>query len=125
MITLYGIPNCDTVKKSRAWLDERQIAYQFHDFKKQGVPDDALAQWTTALGWEPLVNKKGTTWRKLGAAEQAAVVDTATAIALMQRHASVIKRPVAVNAAAKTGSQTTVGYSPEAWAGWAAMPGKA
>lgn len=129
MINLYGIPHCDTVKKSRAWLDEHQIAYQFHDFKKQGVPADALAQWTAALGWEPLVNKKGTTWRKLVAAEQSAVADVATATALMLRHASVIKRPVVVNAAAPLGNSTTVsitaGYSPEVWATWAEKPAKA
>jgi arsenate reductase (glutaredoxin) len=125
MITLYGIPNCDTVKKSRAWLDEHRLVYQFHDFKKQGVPEDALAQWVTALGWEPLVNKKGTTWRKLDTAEQAAVVDAATATALMLRHASVIKRPVVVNTAAKAGNHTSVGYSPDVWASWAATPAKA
>jgi arsenate reductase (glutaredoxin) len=124
MITLYGIPNCDTVKKSRAWLDEHKIAYQFHDFKKHGVPADALAQWTAVLGWEPLVNKKGTTWRKLDASEQAAVVDAATATALMLRQASVVKRPVVVNTAAKAGHHTTVGYSPEVWTSWANTPAK-
>jgi arsenate reductase (glutaredoxin) len=111
MITLYGIPNCDTVKKSRAWLDEHQLIYHFHDFKK------------------PLVNKKGTTWRKLDAAQQSAVVDVATATALMLRHASVIKRPVVVNDAAPMGNSsivlTTVGYSPEVWATWAEKPVKA
>jgi arsenate reductase (glutaredoxin) len=124
MITLYGIPQCDTVKKSRAWLDEHQLAYQFYDFKKQGVPQDALAQWIAALGWERLVNKKGMTWRKLDLAEQTAVVDSATATALMLRHASVIKRPVVVNTAAKAGDQTSVGFSPETWASWAAKPAK-
>ena len=74
LITLYGIPNCDTVKKSRVWFDYRGIAYQFHDFKKQGVPELALRQWVERLGWEALVNKKGTTWRKLDATAQAAVV---------------------------------------------------
>jgi arsenate reductase (glutaredoxin) len=125
MIILYGISNCDTVKKSRAWLDAHNIAYQFYDFKKLGVPADDLARWITALGWEPLVNKKGTTWRKLDEAEQAAVTNAATATALMLRHASVIKRPVVVNAAAPAGSRTTMGYSPEVWASWAAKPAKA
>jgi arsenate reductase (glutaredoxin) len=110
-ITLYGIPNCDTVKKSRAWFDERGIAYQFHDFKKQGVPIAALRQWVKALGWEALVNKKGTTWRKLDAVAQAAVHDEDSAIALMLSQASVIKRPVV-----QRGSKLSVGYAPEHWA---------
>jgi arsenate reductase (glutaredoxin) len=107
---IYGIPNCDTVKKSRAWMDAQGKAYQFHDFKKQGVPQDALRQWVNALGWEALVNKKGTTWRKLDAAEQAAVVDADSAMALMQREPSVIKRPVVMR-----GDAVTVGYVPEKW----------
>jgi arsenate reductase (glutaredoxin) len=110
MITLYGIAHCDSVKKSRAWLDAHALAYQFHDFKKQGVPAEALDRWISALGWEALVNKKGTTWRKLDGAAQAAVVDGASAKALMLRESSVIKRPVLVR-----GNQITVGYCPEAW----------
>jgi arsenate reductase (glutaredoxin) len=109
-ITLYGIPNCDTVKKSRTWFDEAGIAYQFHGFKKQGVPEAALRQWVKALGWEALVNKKGTTWRKLDASTQAAVIDTASAIALMLANSSVIKRPVVQSSAS-----VTVGYVPEMW----------
>jgi arsenate reductase (glutaredoxin) len=109
-ITLYGIPNCDTVKKSRAWFDEAGKAYQFHDFKKQGVPEAALRQWVKALGWETLVNKKGTTWRKLDAATQAAVMDADSAIALMLANSSVIKRPVVVQNA-----KVTVGHVPEQW----------
>jgi hypothetical protein len=65
MTTLYGIPNCDTVKRARAWLDEHGVAYTFHDFKKQGVPEAELDQWLKKPGWEALVNRKGTTWRKL------------------------------------------------------------
>jgi arsenate reductase (glutaredoxin) len=107
---IYGIPNCDTVKKSRAWMDAQGKAYQFHDFKKQGVPEAALRQWVNALGWEALVNKKGTTWRKLDAAEQASVVDADSATALMQREPSVIKRPVVMR-----GDEVTVGYVPEKW----------
>ncbi|MEO7401343.1 MAG: ArsC family reductase [Polaromonas sp.] len=112
MITLYGIANCDTVKKARAWLTEHGQAYEFHDFKKLGVPPEKLAQWTQALGWEKLLNRKGTTWRQLDAATQAAVVDAASARALMLAHASVIKRPVVV-----WGPDTTVGFDPAAWAG--------
>lgn len=113
MIILYGIPNCDTVKKSRAWFNSHNVAYQFHDFKKQGVPDDPLHAWVEALGWESLVNTKGTTWRKLPADEQTAVTNALSAQALMLRQASVIKRPVVV-----MGSKLTVGYNPEVWAQW-------
>ncbi|MBS7806555.1 ArsC family reductase [Variovorax sp. PCZ-1] len=109
-ITLFGIPNCDTVKKSRAWFDQAGVAYHFHDFKKQGVPEADLRQWVKALGWEALVNKKGTTWRKLDEATQAGITDAETAIALMLSNSSVIKRPVVVK-----GSHISVGYSPEKW----------
>ena len=71
MITLYGIPNCDTVKKARAWLTDHDVDHQFHDFKKQGVPADFLPGWIAAVGWETLVNRKGTTWRKLDEARHA------------------------------------------------------
>lgn len=94
MIILYGIPNCDTVKKARAWLGDQGVDYQFHDFKKSGVPADQLARWTEAAGWEKVLNRKGTTWRKLDAAEQAGVHDSASAQALMLANPSVIKRPV-------------------------------
>lgn len=94
MITLYGIPNCDTVKKARAWLTAQGVSYQFHDFKKQGVPPDHLKAWSQTVGWETLLNRKGTTWRTLDAATQASVTDAASAQALMLAQASVIKRPV-------------------------------
>ena len=93
-ITLYGIPNCDTVKKARRWLDDHGIAYDFHDFKKQGVPQARLDTWMDARGWEKLVNRQGTTWRKLEPAAQAAVTDKGAARALMLAQPSVIKRPV-------------------------------
>jgi arsenate reductase (glutaredoxin) len=108
--TLYGIPHCDTVKKSRAWFDAAGRSYVFHDFKKQGVPEAALHQWVKALGWEALVNKKGTTWRKLDTKQQGAVTDEASAMALMRAHSSVIKRPVVVQ-----GARVSVGYRPEQW----------
>lgn len=94
MITLYGIPHCDTVKKARAWLAEREVEYRFHDFKKQGVPEEALDRWLNQVGWETLVNRKGTTWRKLDDSTREAVTDNASARALMLAHSSVIKRPV-------------------------------
>lgn len=113
--TLYGIANCDTVKKSRAWLDECGVAYSFHDFKKQGLPAHALDDWVAALGWQPLINKKAT-WHKLDAATQAGVVDAASAKALMLAHPSVIKRPVAQWADAAGRSQFSVGFAPQQWA---------
>lgn len=91
---LYGIPNCDTVKKARAWLGAQGITPVFHDFKKQGVPAGALAHWVQALGWEKLLNRQGTTWRRLDAATQATVQDAASAMRLMQAQPSLIKRPV-------------------------------
>lgn len=111
-ITLFGIPHCDTVKKARLWLQDQGLAYQFHDFKKDGVPADALARWMQAVGWEVLLNRKGTTWRKLDAAVQARVQDGASAAALMQAQASVIKRPVVQ----WPDGRVTVGFTPQGFA---------
>ena len=94
MITVYGIPNCDTVKKARAWLAERGLEVAFHDFKKQGVPAAELPAWLAAFGRDKLINRAGTTWRKLDEAAKAAVIDDASAQALMLGEPSVIKRPV-------------------------------
>ncbi len=91
---VYGIPNCDTVKKARAWLSAQGVDYQFHDFKKLGVPPARLAAWQAALGWEKLVNRQGTSWRKLDAAIQASVQDAASASTVLQAQPSIIKRPV-------------------------------
>ena len=116
---LYGIPNCDTVKKARAWLAQAGVQVQFHDFKKQGVPPDLLDQWMAELGWATLVNRKGTTWRKLDHVAQAAIQDARSAKALMLSQPSVIKRPVVV-----WGSDlpTTVGFDPSTFAQtWAAV----
>lgn len=93
-LTLYGIPNCDTVKKARAWLADQGVAVVFHDFKKQGVPPDQLQRWLAAAGWQQVLNRRGTTWRKLDAATQASVQDAASAAALLLREPSAIKRPV-------------------------------
>lgn len=93
-LLVYGIPNCNTVKKARTWLDEQGAAFAFHDYKKQGVPADRLDAWIAQVGWEVLVNRKGTTWRQLDEAVKAGVMDAASAKALMLQHASVIKRPV-------------------------------
>lgn len=94
MITVYGIANCDTVKKARTWLTDQGLTHTFHDFKKSGVPADRLTQWADALGWERLLNRQGTTWRKLDAATQARARDSAGAQALMAEQPSLIKRPV-------------------------------
>ena len=91
---LYGIPNCDQVKKARIWLTNRGIAYRFHNFKKSGVDGLLLAEWEKLLGWQALLNRKGTTWRTLPDADKASVKDAVTATALMSTHPSLIKRPV-------------------------------
>jgi len=93
-ILVYGIPNCDTVKKARTWLTDHGLAYEFHDFKKMGVPEASIEHWIQTVGWEPLLNRKGTTWRKLDASKQANVQDAASAKDVMMRHPSLIKRPV-------------------------------
>ncbi|QBE65260.1 ArsC family reductase [Pseudoduganella lutea] len=99
MITLYGIPNCDTVKKARVWLAEQQQDFTFHDFKKQGLDEVTVRHWLRHVDWEALVNRKGTTWRGLPDERKAAVVDAASATALMLEFPSVIKRPVLQTAA--------------------------
>ena len=93
-ITVYGIANCDTVKKARAWLDEHQAVYTFVDFKKTGVPTDRLGAWANALGWGMLINRRGTTWRKLDGAMQAGANTSIGAQKLALTMPSVIKRPV-------------------------------
>src|SRR5438045_9404050 len=91
---LDGIPNCDTVKRSRAWLEDRGVEHRFHDFKKGGVPRESIDRWIDRLGWETLLNRQGTTWRKLDDATKASVIDAESARAVMASHASVIKRPI-------------------------------
>lgn len=93
MITVYGIPNCNTVKKAREWLDTHAIAYTFHDYKKQPPTHAQLQQWADALGWQALLNTRGTTWRTLSD-EQRADVDQSRALALMADKPSLIKRPL-------------------------------
>jgi Spx/MgsR family transcriptional regulator len=118
MTTLYGIPNCDTVKKARAWLNEHGVAHDFHDFKKLGVPEAALDQWLVQLGWESLVNRKSTTWRQLAEATRTAVVDAASARPVLLTHPSLIKRPVV----RWTGENeaVTVGFDAADWSARAA-----
>ncbi len=92
-ITIYGIPNCDTMKKARKWLNDHGIEYQFHDFKKAGLERQLLLDWVAELGWETLLNKRGMMWRKLDA-ETKANIDQASAIEVMLATPSIIKRPV-------------------------------
>ncbi len=93
-IRLYGIANCDSVRRARSWLAENGRSHEFIDFKKGGVPPARLDAWLAAAGWEKLLNRNGTTWRQLPDAERAAVVDAAAARQLMLRQPSIIKRPV-------------------------------
>jgi Spx/MgsR family transcriptional regulator len=108
---VYGIPNCDSVKKARTWLADHGLNATFHDFKKQGVPAAEVDIWLAAVGWETLLNRKGTTWRKLDADLQASVTDSASAKRVMLKHASTIKRPVI----AWPSGHITVGFTPEQW----------
>lgn len=110
-VTIYGIPNCDTMKKARAWLAEHGIEAAFHDYKKDGIDLDRLARWSRAVGWETLLNRAGTTFRKLPDAEKQGL-DERKALALMQAQPSLIKRPVLEYGAKKP----LVGFKPEIYA---------
>ena len=110
MLTLYGIKNCDTVKKARQWLDTQGIEYRFHDFRKDGLDLSLLERWETELGWEALLNKRGTSWRKLEESQREGV-DRAKALMLMLAQPSLIKRPVL-----ETGTKTLIGFIPEEYA---------
>ncbi len=108
-IDLYGIPNCDTVKKARVWLEQRGIEYAFHDYKKEGADPTKLSAWSDASGWEALLNRRGTTFRALSDADKADI-DRAKAIRLMQAHPSLIKRPVVEHA-----SGVLIGFDAAEW----------
>ena len=109
--TLYGIPNCDTVKKARAWLDGRGTAYRFHDFRKLGVLEGELHRWITTAGWEKLVNRQGTTWRRLDEATRDGLVDAVSAALLMRAQPSLIRRPVLT-----FGEAIVIGFDPARYA---------
>lgn len=91
---LYGIANCSTVKKARLWLEQHELAVEFHDFKKLGASGTLLQEWTKQVGWEKLINRKGTTWRQLPDDAKASICTETNAISLMQAKPSVIKRPI-------------------------------
>lgn len=117
MLTVYGIPQCQSVKKARQWLDDQQVVYQFHDYKKQGVPEQALAIWVETLGWEVVLNRRSTTWRQLPATSQQALLNSkdaaeqqAQAIALMLAHPSLIKRPLVTGC-----TPPLVGFDAQCW----------
>ena len=109
-LTLYGIPNCDTVKKARSWLDAHRIAYTFHDYKKAGVPTANLDRWCLEAGWEKVLNRAGTTFKKLppGVKDK---LDEGAAKRLMQVQPSIIKRPIVEHPRG-----LLVGFSPDEWA---------
>ncbi len=109
-VTLFGIPNCDTVKKARTWLDTAGVTYIFHDYKKTGIDASTLARWVDEVGWEALVNRAGTTFRKLSDTDKNGV-DRTKAIALMIAQPSLIKRPVVEGA-----GRLLVGFKPDVWA---------
>jgi len=108
-ITLHGIPNCDTVKKARTWLESKGIAYDFRDYKKAPLTPEELAGWTAVTGWEPLLNKAGSTFKKLPDADKVDI-DEAKAISIMVANPSVIKRPVVTGA-----GDLLVGFKPHLW----------
>ncbi|MFC5475185.1 ArsC family reductase [Paraherbaspirillum soli] len=107
-ITLYGIPNCDTVKKARTWLDDQEIAYTFHNFKKDGITQQLITTWLADVAWDVLINRKGTTWRGLSEQRRTSITDGVSATPLMIELPSIIKRPVLF-----TGKRTYVGFSDE------------
>ncbi|MHA7810926.1 MAG: ArsC family reductase [Marinobacter adhaerens] len=111
---LYGIKNCDTVKKARKWLDEQGIDYEFHDFKKDGLQSELLFGWEQAVGWETLLNRRGTTWRKLPE-DVRDTIDAQSAHEIMLENPSIIKRPVVEN-----GGDVRVGFSADEWPAWLA-----
>lgn len=108
MFTIYGIPNCDTVKKARTWLDKNGIEYQFHDYKKLGIAPEKIQDWFKEYPWQKLVNKTSTTWKELSDEEKALVQDEKSATNLMVKKTSVIKRPVLEDS---TGKAVAVGFS--------------
>lgn len=110
MVTLYGIANCDTVKKARRWLDEHAIDYHFHDYKKAQIQESTLQRWIAEVGWEKLLNRHGTTWRKLPETVKS-TIDEREATRLMMEMPSIIKRPVL-----DTGKARYVGFKPEQYA---------
>lgn len=107
---IYGIKNCDTMKKAFAWLDGKKIAYDFHDYKKDGVPPGKLKEWASRAGWEKLANTRGPTWRKIPESQRTGLTET-RALALLTRNPSAIKRPIV-----EAGSGLLIGFDPAEYA---------
>ncbi|MGQ7843593.1 ArsC family reductase [Granulosicoccus sp. 3-233] len=110
-IRIFGIPNCDTMKKARKWLVEHDIEHEFHDYRKAGIDEERLRDWIAVTGWEILLNRRGTTWRNVPQ-ETKDNIDEATAIELMLDNPSIIKRPVLTME-----DRIEVGFKPELYAG--------
>ncbi len=94
MYTLYGIPNCNTIKKARSWFENHGLEYHFYNYKTNPISTQQLKRWSAKFGWERLLNKQGTTWRKLSAADQVAIVNEETAFAILKAYPSIVKRPI-------------------------------
>lgn len=107
--TIFGIRNCDTMKRAFAWLDERGVEYEFHDYKKRGISVAQLGEWSARVGWQALLNTRGTTWRSLASAQQGNLTEQG-ALTLMSSNPSLIKRPVLV-----AGTAILVGYDIDAY----------
>lgn len=105
---IYGIKNCNSVKKAFDWLASKNMDYTFHDFKKEGLSEAKLKEWVSAVGWEALLNKRGTTWRKISKEDQERILDADTAVTFMLENTSAIKRPVV-----ETTNKVYVGLDPE------------
>lgn len=108
MLTLYGIPNCDTIKKARTWLDKNKVAYQFHDYRKDGIAPEKVAGWFSEFPWEKVLNKASTTWKALSEEEKAQVTDAGSAAKLLSANPTAIKRPVVED---ESGKALTLGFN--------------
>lgn len=103
---VYGIPNCDVTKKAMAWLNKNKVAFEFHDYKKSGISISKLNEWSSALSWETILNKRGTTWKSISPEIQQTITNQKMAVQLMQEHTSLIKRPVI-----ETGNDILTGFN--------------
>lgn len=109
MIHIYGIKNCDTMKKAMKWLESQNLEYRFHDYRKDGVPVEHLQRWIAELGWETVINQRGTTWRKLPQTEKDHM-DAVTAVTAAEQHPALIKRPIV-----ESGKILLAGFNAEQW----------